>query len=262
MRLKMENKNNNLTVAIITKNEEQNLKECLENIQPLECPIVVIDSGSTDNTLQIAQQYGADIHIFDDWQGFGVQRNRAHSLIKTDWVLWLDADECLTEQTRQDLLIKISETSADGKVVFSINRLTVAYGKKIYHCGYYPDWVVRLYPVKKYSYTLDLVHETVQLSSETQIIPLAGNVLHKTYTNLNQYLEKMQHYTNAWAIQNKGNKKSHPFLATVKALFTFLKIYLLKRGFLDGSQGLIIAIMGAIYTFVKYTQLWLLNQEK
>ncbi|SSY80719.1 glycosyltransferase family 2 protein [Alysiella crassa] len=255
------NTNPLLTVALITKNEAHQLAACLDSIAPLHCEIIVIDSGSTDNTLKIAQQYGANCHIFSDWQGFGVQRNRAHEFIHTPWVLWLDADERLSEQTCQDILFRLPETPADGRTVFSINRLTIAYGHAIRHCGWYPDRVVRLYPVAHCAYNFDLVHESVQTQPETKIIPLADHVYHETYTDLNQHLNKLMHYTSAWAQQYQGKRQASPISACWKACFSFLRIYVLKKGVLDGKAGLIIAVMGAIYTFVKYTQLWLLNQK-
>lgn len=249
-----------LTVALITKNEERHLPACLDSVAPLHCPIIVIDSGSTDQTLHIAQQYGAECHVFADWQGFGVQRNRAKPFIRTPWVLWLDADERLSETTRQDLLFRLPETPADGKTVFTINRLSMAFGKTIQHCGWYPDRVVRVYPPEHCAYGLDLVHESVQTLPETHVVPLAGDVLHETYADLQQYLHKMTHYTHAWATQNQ-HKSTHPIVAFWKAGFAFFKIYVLKKGFLDGAQGFIVAIMGAIYTFVKYTEAWLLHKK-
>lgn len=249
-----------LTIALITKNEEKHLAACLDSVAPLNCPIILIDSGSTDQTRQIAQQYGAQCHVFDDWQGFGAQRNRAHPFIHTPWVLWLDADERLSETTRQDLLFRLPETPADGKTVFSINRLTLAFGKAIKHGGWYPDRVVRVYPPEHCAYGLDLVHESVKMLPETHVVPLAGDVLHETYADLNQYLHKMTHYTHAWAKQNQ-HKSTHPIVAFFKALFSFFKIYFLKKGFLDGAQGFIIAVMGANYTFVKYTEAWLIQKK-
>lgn len=249
-----------LTVAVITKNEEQHLAACLESVKPLNCRILIIDSGSSDNTLHIAQQYGAECHVFDDWQGFGVQRNRAHEFIRTDWVLWLDADERLDAQTRQDLLFRLPETVPDGATVFAINRLPIVYGRAIRHCGWYPDVVVRVYPPQHCRYSMDLVHESVQTLPQTQIQLLQGEVLHETYADLRQHLTKMLHYTDAWAKQNR-HRRSHPVVAMLKAFFSFLKIYFVKKGFADGMHGFIIAVMGAIYTFVKYTQLWLLHHN-
>ena len=136
-----------LTIVLITKNEERVLAQCLDSVKDLGCDIVIIDSGSCDNTVEIARQYGADVHVFDDWPGFGAQRNRAHAFIRTPWVLWLDADERLSETACQDIRRQLAAHEADGKTVFSINRLSVAYGREIRHSGWYPDRIVRCYPV-------------------------------------------------------------------------------------------------------------------
>lgn len=251
-----------LTVALITKNEAKHLPDCLNSVQPLGCPIVVIDSGSSDNTLAIAKQFGAQCQTFTDWQGFGVQRNRAIPFIQTPWVLWLDADERLSETTRQDLIRQLSQTPADGKTVFAINRLSVAYGREIRHCGWYPDKVVRVYPIEFAKYSDDLVHESVIVPSGTNVVDLSGDVLHYTYADLCQHLDKMKHYAFAWAAQRQGKKSATPFSATLRAVFAFIKFYIVKRGFLDGQQGLIISAMNAIYTFLKYAQLWQLNRNQ
>ncbi|XXQ68425.1 glycosyltransferase family 2 protein [Neisseriaceae bacterium B1] len=251
-----------LTVALIVKNEARNLAACLESVAPLCCPIVVIDSGSEDETLEIAAQYGAKVQVHSDWQGFGVQRNRAHALIETPWVLWLDADERLSEKTRQDLLFRLPETKSDGKTLFSINRLSIAYGHKIYHGGWYPDKIVRVYPVAHTRYNDDLVHESVIVPNGANILELKGNVLHETYRDLNQHLSKIQLYTLAWAKQRQFQKSANLALILPRSAMAFFKVYILKRGFLDGAAGLMIAAMASIYTFLKYAQLWLLNQQQ
>ena len=249
-----------LTIALITKNEERVLAQCLDSVKDLGCDIVMIDSGSCDNTVEIARQYGAAVHVFDDWPGFGAQRNRAHAFIRTPWVLWLDADERLSEAARQDIRRQLAAHEADGKTVFSINRLSVAYGREIRHSGWYPDRIVRCYPVARTQYSDDLVHESVRVPQGARIIELQGDVLHFTYHDLAQHLAKMQQYAFAWAAQRQGIKPATPFSATWRAVFAFMRFYLLKRGFLDGQPGLMIAAMNAVYTFLKYAQLWQLNR--
>lgn len=249
-----------LTVALIVKNEARNLKACLQSVAPLDCPIVIIDAGSEDETLVIAAQYGAKVQVHTDWQGFGAQRNRAHALIETPWVLWLDADERLSEETRQDLLFRLPETPTDGSILFQINRLSIAYGKKIYHSGWYPDRVTRLYPVAHTRYSNDLVHESVIVPNGAQVIELKGNTLHETYRDLSHHLSKMQQYAQAWAQQRQGQKNASPWSATWRGIFAFIKFYILKLGFLDGAAGLMIAVMNGIYTFLKYALLWQYNR--
>lgn len=252
-----------LTVALITKNEAKHLPDCLNSVQPLGCPIVVIDSGSSDNTLAIAKQFGAQCHTFTDWQGFGVQRNRAIPFIQTPWVLWLDADERLSETTRQDLIRQLTQTPIDGKTVFAINRLSVAYGREIRHCGWYPDKVVRVYPIELTKYSDDLVHESVVVPSGTNVVDLSGDVLHYTYDSVAQYLNKSANYALLWAKQKQQQgKQASLFSAVIHALNSFVKMYVFKAGFLDGKQGFLISVLSAYSVFCKYAQLWVQNHAK
>ena len=250
-----------LTVAIITKNEATNLEPCLLSLGDLADDIIIIDSGSTDATAEIAARFGAKLYAYPDWPGFGLQRNRAHNHIETEWVLWLDADERLSDELRQSIRIAFSNTAPDSKIIFKINRLTEAFGKFIYHCGWYPDEIVRLYPTAYTRYNNHLVHESVIVPQGSQLILLAGDLLHHTYQNINQYLSKQQQYTLAWAQQRVGKKKATPLSGMLHGLATFIRIYLLKRGFLDGQHGLLIALLGGYYSFLKYTQLWFLSRQ-
>lgn len=253
-----------LTIAILTHNEERHLADCLASVAPLGCAVCVIDSGSTDKTIDIAQNQGASVHVFSDWQGFGVQRNRAHDVIETPYVFWLDADERLDETTRQDLIqhfeyFEKNELHEHHQKLFSINRLSMVYGREIRHSGWYPDRVIRIYPIDFTRYNENLVHESVIIPENAQIIELKGNVLHYTYADLSQHLAKMQKYAWAWAEQNYLKKQSNPYSATARAIFAFIRFYFLKQGFRDGKAGVMIAMMNAIYTFLKYAQLWQLN---
>ncbi|UOP01538.1 glycosyltransferase family 2 protein [Kingella potus] len=152
-----------LTLALITKNEAANLAACLDSAKPLACPVVIIDSGSSDDTAAVAARYGAQFHTFPDWPGFGAQRNRAHTYIRTGWVLWLDADERLTPELCRSIAEAVSATPADGQTAFAFNRLSNTFGAFIRHGGWYPDWVVRLYPPAHAKYSDDLIHEKVLL---------------------------------------------------------------------------------------------------
>ncbi len=250
-----------LTVALITKNEAANLEACLQSLDGMADEIVIIDSGSTDATANIAADFGAKLYAYPDWPGFGPQRNRAHHHIETEWVLWLDADERLTDTLRQSIRNALANTSANAQTIFQINRLSEAFGKFIHHCGWYPDKIIRLYPTAYTRYNDNLVHESVIRPAGSQTILLQGDLLHHTYQNINQYLSKQQQYTHAWAQQRVGKKKATPLSAAFHGLGTFIVIYILKRGFLDGQHGLLIALLNSYYTFLKYTQLWFLNRN-
>ena len=167
-----------LTVALITKNEADNLEACLQSLAGLNAEIVIIDSGSTDATAEIAARHRARFYVHADWPGFGPQRNRAHQYIRTEWVLWLDADERLSDTLKQSIQTALRTTSADACTVFAFNRLSNTFGAFIRHCGWYPDWVVRLYPTAFARYSDDLVHEKVLLPADTRVEKLEGDALH------------------------------------------------------------------------------------
>ncbi|HFC6387925.1 TPA: glycosyltransferase family 2 protein [Neisseria bacilliformis] len=247
-----------LTLALITKNEAANLAACLDSAKPLACPIVIIDSGSTDDTPAIAERYGAQFHVFPDWPGFGPQRNRAHPHIHTDWVLWLDADERLTPELCRSIQAAVAATPADGRTAFAFNRLSNTFGKFIRHSGWYPDWVVRLYPAAHARYSDDLIHEKVLLPANCRTGKLSGDCLHYTYATLDQFLQKQNLYSTAWAEQRRLHMKRTGLAAAfLHGTAAFVKMYLLKAGFLDGRHGLLLAALSAQSAFNKYAALWL-----
>lgn len=252
-----------LTLALITKNEAANLAACLDSARALDCPVVIIDSGSTDATAEIAARYGVRFHVYPDWQGFGAQRNRAHQHLDSDWVLWLDADERLTPELCRSIAAVVAATPADGRTAFAFNRLSNTFGAFIRHCGWYPDWVVRLYPVRHARYSDDLLHEKVLLPEGCRTERLQGDCLHYTYTTLEQFLHKQNLYSRIWAEQrHTQGRSSSLFGAFVHGAGSFLKMYLLKAGFLDGRHGLLLSVLSAQSAFNKYAALWLMSKNK
>ena len=244
-----------LTVALIVKNEAANLPKCLESVQNWVDEIVIVDSGSTDQTAQIAAQFGAKFYTYADWQGFGKQRQRAQQYVSSDYVLWLDADECVTPPLRDAILAAIAENKPN--TVYQIGRLSRVFGREIHHSGWYPDFVTRLYRTDFAQYNDALVHEKVQFPTHANIEKLHGDLLHFTYQDLHHYLTKSAHYAKAWADQRQAQgKHASLWQGFSHALGCFVKMYCLKRGFLDGKQGLLLAILSAHSTFVKYADLW------
>ncbi len=157
-----------LTIALIAKNEAANLTDCLASCAGLADQIVVVDSGSTDDTVAIAEQFGAKVIVHTLWQGFGPQRQVAQSHVTGDWVLWLDADERLTPALK--VAIREAITLDDRQCLYQVNRLSWVFGRFIRHSGWYPDRVVRLYATKKTSYTKAPVHEQVAKGSLAGIL--------------------------------------------------------------------------------------------
>lgn len=244
-----------LSVAMIVKNEEQDLSACLETIKDWVDEIIILDSGSTDNTQQIAEQYGAKFYINTDWQGFGKQRQFAQQYVTSDYVLWLDADERVTPELKNSILQAVEKNERNA--IYQVSRLSEVFGRQIRHSGWYPDYVVRLYATDFAQYGNELVHEKVHYPKDAQVKKLKGDLLHFTYKDIYHYLVKSAGYAKAWAMQReKANKKATLLGGVLHALGCFMKMYLLKAGFLDGKQGFLLAILSAHSTFVKYADLW------
>ena len=246
-----------LTVALIVQNEADKLPACLDSVVGWADEIVVIDSGSQDGSQDIARRYGAQVHEYPDWPGFGKQRQRAQSHVQTEWVLWLDADERVSSRLQHSIQAALARHSPTEAVVFELTRFSWAFGRFIRPSGWYPDQIVRLYPTRLTGSSDDLVHESVQIPNGTDIIPLSGDLLHYTFDDFDRYLSKQSRYAHAWAVQKQQQgKTATPWQGVRHALFTFVKMYALKRGFMDGKQGLLLAVASAQFVFFKYAQLW------
>ncbi|MBA8780100.1 MULTISPECIES: glycosyltransferase [Aeromonas] len=250
-----------LAAVLIVKNEADNLRACLASLEDLVDEIVVLDSGSQDDTPAIAAEFGARFFVNTAWPGFGRQRRLAQSHVQSDWVLWLDADERLTPELRSAIQGVMANPASD--TIYSIPRLSWVFGRFIRHSGWYPDRVLRLYPKALTGYNEALVHEKVEVRANMKIVNLQGDLLHYTYRDLEHYLVKSAGYARAWADQRTARgKKGSLGQGLVHAVGCFLKMYLLKAGFLDGKQGLLLAILSAHSTFVKYADLWVRQQPQ
>lgn len=244
-----------LSVAMIVKNESQDLAQCLETVKGWVDEIIILDSGSSDNTKEIALQYGAKFYENTNWQGFGKQRQLAQQYVTSDYVLWLDADERVTPELKQSIQQAVS--SDEKNTVYQIGRLSEVFGRQIRHSGWYPDYVVRLYRTDFAKYGDELVHEKVHYPKEAKVTKLKGDLLHFTYKDIHHYLVKSASYAKAWSEQRaKAGKKATLFQGVTHAVGCFVKMYILKAGFLDGKQGFLLAILSSHSVFVKYADLW------
>ncbi|MCR1838186.1 glycosyltransferase family 2 protein [Pasteurella caecimuris] len=244
-----------ISVAMIVKNEAQDLALCLDTVKDWVDEIVILDSGSTDNTKEIALSYEAKFYENTDWPGFGKQRQIAQQYVTSDYVLWLDADERVTPELRQSIQRAVQQNPEN--MVFEIPRISEVFGRKIRHSGWYPDYVVRLYRTHYAGYNDSLVHEKVCYPNNTRVERLAGDLEHFTYKNLHHYLVKSAGYAKAWADQRQAKgKKATLWQGVAHGLSCFIKMYILKAGFLDGKQGFLLAALSAHSTFVKYADLW------
>jgi glycosyltransferase involved in cell wall biosynthesis len=245
-----------LTVTVITKNEAHNIDACLRSVLFAE-QLIVLDSGSTDATLEVANALGAEVYVNSDWQGFGVQKNRALALARCDWVLSLDADERVSPELRAEIEAVIASPQFD---VYDFPRLSSYCGQKMLHSGWYPDRVTRLFKRSTSKFTDDLVHERVL--SGSPVGRLCSTLLHESYRNLEDVLNKGNLYSSAGAIKlHFAGKRASLRTALGHGLWAFFRTYFLRCGFLDGRLGFVLAMSVAEETYYRYLKLWLLARE-
>ena len=247
-----------LSVILITRNEEANLADCLASLEGIAQQIVVVDTNSSDRTLDIAKSYGAVIAQPQDWPGFGPQKNRALDLATGEWVLSLDADERLTPALKSEIVTAIHHSAHVD--CFAIPRLSWYCGRFIRHSGWNPDYVDRLFQRGSARFSDDLVHE--RLLHSGQVAKLENPMLHYSFMNYSQVLQKIDRYSTASAEQAfaKG-KTSTPLKAVLHGVWSFFRTYFLQAGFLDGPQGFTLAMSNAQGTYYRYIKLWHLIRE-
>lgn len=247
--------NKSLSVIVITHNESARLRACLESVA-FAGEVVVVDSGSTDDTVEIARAMGARVVQTPDWPGFGPQKNRALDLATGDWIFSIDADERVTPELREE----IQSTVGNGEFeAYSVCRRSSYCGQYMDHSGWNPDCVVRLVRRGSARFSDVQVHEALQVQGP--VGRLQGKLLHESYDSFETVLEKVNRYSTAGArdLQRKGVTGSLG-KAIGHGLWAFLRTYLLKRGFLDGRLGLALAISNAESSYYRYLKLWLLQR--
>jgi glycosyltransferase involved in cell wall biosynthesis len=239
-----------LSVIIIMKNEASNLRRCLESVIWAD-EIIVVDSGSTDGSLEIARQFTPLVYEMD-WAGYGKQKNRALEKATNPWVLSLDADEVIPPQLATEITqILANGPAADG---YAIQRLSLFCGKWIRYGDWHSDWVVRLWRRQRGKFEDKMVHE--KLIVEGQIKKMNHPIHHYTYPNLHTALQKMNTYSTIWAQQAfSQGKRTSLWQAILHAKWGFFRGYIFRRGFQDGWQGFVLAVTNAIGTFYKYVKL-------
>jgi glycosyltransferase involved in cell wall biosynthesis len=245
-----------LSVIIIVKNESRNIGECIESVAFAD-EIIVVDSGSTDDTCAIAQAKGARVTQTTDWPGFGRQKNRALDLASQDWVLSIDADERVTAELAREIQETLQNPQADA---YKIARLSNFCGRWIRHSGWWPDHVLRLFKRGTARFSDAIVHESVQ--SERPAETLKGHFLHYPYADMQSLIAKVNRYSSDAALMmHEQGRTTGPLGAAGHALWTFIRIYLVRRGFLDGKEGFVLAVTAAAGNFFRYSKLMFLNQN-
>ena len=239
-----------ISVAVITKDEERNIRDCLESVKWAD-EIVVVDNGSTDRTLSICREYGARI-FQEEWKGYSGQKNSAIEKAANEWVLNLDADERVSPELRQEMLKSLEKgQSVDG---YWIPRKNFFLGRWIRRCGWYPDLNLRLFRKSRGRFGERAVHERLEL--EGKALTLTHPLIHETYRSLSDFFVRMDRYSTLAAQEmHRERRKFHLMDVVFRPPFTFLQMYLLRAGFLEGYLGFVLSVLYSYYTFAKYIKL-------
>ncbi len=241
-----------ISVVIITKNEAHIIANTLKSLQPVISDIVIVDSGSTDETIKICKQFNAVV-IETDWAGYGINKNKGIAAAKNDWILSLDADEAIDEELKHSLQ---QLPLPDEKEVFNIRFKNFFCNKWIRFGEWGFDKHIRLFNRRQVKWDEAAVHESLLLPHGAEITTLKGNVLHYTVRNRKEYADKMNNYAMMNAKKYFESGKKPNFLKQyLSPVFAFLQHYIFRLGFLDGKEGYIIAKTTAWYTFLKYSYL-------
>ncbi len=252
-----------LSVILILHDEESNLTACARSVAWAdEC--VAVEHGSTDHTFELAKSLGLKISQTPDWPGFGPQKNRALDAASGDWILSIDADERVSPELATEITEAIALAVATGKrVAFELPRLTQFCGVWIRHCGWTPDYVLRVFQNGNARFSNDLVHEKLLLQhAETQTIRLKTPLLHYSYPTPAHYWRKLQRYSQDWARQRHAQGQTTTMTrAAMSALTAFIRSYVLRLGFLDGAMGFAVCSMQAQAAFGKYFELYCLSRQ-
>ncbi len=246
-----------ITAVMIVRDEAENIIDALKSLEFAD-QIIVADTGSTDNTMKLAVEAGAEVHSIT-FNGFGTTKNRALDLCNGEWIFSMDADERVTPELAERI-VKAANLDSEF-VAFKINRLTCFIGKPIRHSGWYPDHITRLFKRDRARFSELPVHEKVEVDGPVGHIN--GLLLHYSYHSIAGYLDKLNEYStlSAEMMYRRGRK---PRLADLlfRPPLVFLKMYIFKAGFLDGYYGFLLAVLSSYHAFIKFSKLRQLSQNK
>lgn len=246
-----------LSIAIITLNEERNLADCLQSVAFAD-EIVVVDGGSHDRTQQIARAAGARVLEARDWSGFGDQKNRAIDACTGDWVLSLDADERVPPPLRDEIVATLTDPRFD---VYEVPRRSLYCGRFMRHSGWWPDHVRRLFRRGTTRFSAAPVHESLQI--DRPVGRLAHPIEHWSFRTMEQVLDKVNRYSSLSAPGVvAGGRRPTLATAVLHGAAAFIRTYLLKRGFLDGSHGFMLAVSNAEGSYYRYVKAMLLADQR
>ncbi len=239
-----------VSVVIVTKNEEQNIRNALESVKEFS-EIVVIDSFSSDRTVDICKQYTENVHV-EEWMGYASQKQKGIDKASLPWVLILDADERITQELKSEIVNALDDNNYSG---FYIPRKNFFIDRWIRHGGWWPDYILRLFRKDKAFIEAREVHEKVIVHGRTR--HLKNPIEHYTSRNLSDFIKKLENYSTLSA-KEMQRKDVRPGILSfiINPFFTFSKMFFFRLGFLDGRYGLILAFLYSYYTFLKYAKTW------
>lgn len=245
-----------ISVIIICKNEALNITECIQSASFAD-EIIVLDSGSSDNTVTLAQATGAKV-IETDWPGYGIQKNRAIEASSSEWIFSLDADERISKSLAQEIRLKLKNPQFS---VYEIPRSSLYISKFMQHSGWHPDKTKRLFKRGKAKFTDSVIHESL-LTSEP-VGELKEPIIHFSYRNFESVLSKINNYSSVSAQKKFAESKKGSSLkkAIICGLWAFFRTYIIKAGFLDGKEGVMLAISNAEGVYYRHLKLMLLHQQ-
>ena len=248
-----------LSVTIITFNEEANIARCLQSVKDLADEIIVIDSHSKDKTRELAEKMGAKV-IERPFPGHIEQKNFAIEQAQFDWILSLDADEVLSDQLKKSILQVKMAPKSQG---YYFNRLTNYAGFWVKHCGWYPDKKLRLFNKHYAKWAGMNPHDIIKVDPKSKKAPLSGDLLHYSYDSITDHVNQTNKFTTiaAKAAYQKGLTSNH-FKIVTRPPLKFIRDYFWKKGFLDGRYGFIICLINSLSALLKYAKLKELQERK
>ncbi len=242
---------NNISVTVLTKNSEAWIGECLSALEVF-AEVVIIDNGSTDDTISIATGF-RNVALYEHpFIGFGPLKNLAVDKASNDWILSVDSDEVVTPELASEIL----SLNLDCNRLYAIERDNYYHRRLIRGCGWQNDIVQRLFNRKSTRFNGKLIHEGLEKKENLKTEILQGKLKHYSYDNASQLIHKMQQYSSLWAEEHQGNTQASPFKALLTGMLTFFKSYVLKNGWVYGYEGLLISISNANGAFYKYIKLY------
>jgi glycosyltransferase involved in cell wall biosynthesis len=242
---------NNISVTILAKNSAATLRECLQALEAFE-EVILLDTGSTDQTMEIANSFANVVVHSHPFAGFGPMKNLAIEKASNDWILSIDSDEIVSPELVQEIL----HLDPDPGRIYEIERDNYYHRRLVRCCGWEHDRVIRLFNRQATRFNDNLVHEYLLPKAQLQTMLLKGRLRHYTFDNASELIDKIQHYSTLWAKEHAGRKTSSPLKALLRGAFVFFKSFIIQKGILGGYEGLVISVSNANGAFYKYIKLY------